>query len=419
MSSVTKPIILDETGKQMADTLEQMTDALELIAVAHAQSIDLTNMREVQEIVRAGKAADFFNIGDQIDVVWKPDNSSDTTYHIPFDVVSFLPAVDGQGNTHQYAMWLQSHYALVGIQFSGNNAFYVPTTALEAGTYHFSMGNNWGTNVVSGKSYQFTTTQDIPSGGQLLLGTATSNTSGLPDTSPANWRVRTFSTADQATPTEILELTEGTDGTDLGVLSNTTKYSTSGINNMQRSAYGYNRYSHSAIRQWLNSAAAKEEWWEQKNPFDHRPDQLATYQGLMAGLPQDFLQIIKPVKITTALNTVSDSEIGTSEDVVDKFFLPSLEQEYIVPQVEGVEGSYWQYWKERLGLNSPQAQGSGSANAAHIRYAYENHTSARTVRLRSASRGNAHYAWDVYASGGAGSSGATYASRPAPACVIY
>ena len=398
---------------------ERVASALEIIAIANAKNIDLNNAHEIQEIVKAGKARDFFQLGDQIDIVWQPDNSSENTYHIPFDVVSFAPAVDGLGVTHPNAMWLQSHYALTGIQFSGNNAFYVPAEALPAGTYHFTMGNAWGNNVVKDKVYQFTTTQEVPAGGQLVLGTATSNTSGLPDTAPANWRVRTYANGLQDTPTEILELTEGSEGTDLGTLSSATKYAESGINNMQRAAYGYNRYAHSAIRQWLNSAAGKGAWWEQKNPFDHRPDQLATVQGFMAGLPQEFLEVIRPVKITTALNTISDSEIGASEDVADKFFLPSLEQEYIVPQASGVEGAYWEYWKERLGLNSPQIQGGNGANPAHIRYAYENHTSAQTVRLRSAYRGYANGAWYVSTSGYANSTSATYAFRPAPACVIY
>ena len=413
MSDITKPILLDETGKAILEELK-------IIAIASAKDIDLSDAREIQEIVKDGKAPEFFSIGDQIDVVWTPDNSAPgTTYHVPFDVVSFLPAVDGQGNTHENAMWLQSHYALAPIQFSGNNAFYVPSAAMPAGTYHFTMGNGWGSNVVSGKVYQFTTTAEVPAGGQLVLGTASSNTSGLPDTAPANWRVRVYANGMQADPTEVLELTEGSDGTDLGTLSSSTKYSESGINNMQRAAYGYNRYAHSAIRQWLNSAGGKGEWWEPKNPFDHRPDQLASVQGFMAGLPQDFLSIIKPIKVTTALNTVSDTDIGTSEDTVDKFFLPSLEQEYIVPQASGVEGAYWQYWKDRLGLNSPQVQGGDGANAHHIRYAYENHTSAHTVRLRSAGRYTSCFAWFVYTTGYASYSYAASAYRPAPACVIY
>ena len=112
------------------------------------------------------------------------------------------------------------------MQFSGNNAFYVPTAEMPVGTYYFTMGNNWGSNVVSGKIYEFTTTKKIPANGQLVLGTASSNTSGLPDTDPANWRVRTYANGAQLTPDEILTLTEveSSSGTNLGTLSSSTKF---------------------------------------------------------------------------------------------------------------------------------------------------------------------------------------------------
>ena len=393
---------------------ERMVSAFELMAIAQAKDIDLSNFHEVQSIVKEGKAAEFFNIGDQIIVTWNPDGGQ-TEHNLPFDVVSFEPAPDASGNLHP-AMWLQSHYALTGIQFDGNEAFYVPAAVMPAGTYHFSMANSWGTNVVANKVYQFTTTKEIPANGQLVLGTASSNTSGLPDTAPENWRVRTYKTGDQLDPDEVLTLTEGSEGTDLGSLSSSQKYSASGMNNMQRAAYGYNRWSQSAIRQWLNSSEAAGAWWHQMNPFDHRPDQLASVRGFRAGLPNDFLSVLKPIKVTTALNTVSDADIGASEDTMDTFFLPSLEQEYIAPQASGVEGSAWQYWIDRLD-GTRHAQ--GAIRTEHIRYAYENHSSAQHVRLRSASRGYANSAWYVYSSGSAYYYNATHAIRPAPACVIW
>lgn len=395
---------------------DRVANALERIAIAQAKGIDITDYHQIAQLVQLGLAREYFQIGDQIVMDWS-DGSH--TYELPWDVVDFGPATDKDGNVHPNAMWLQSHYALTGISFSGNNAFYVPTEALPAGTYYFTIGNNWGSNCVAGKIYEFTTTQQVPAGGQLVLGTATSNTSGLPDTAPANWRVRTFANGAQATPTEILELTEvsSSSGTDLGTLSSSTKYADSGINNMQRAAYGYNRWSVSAMRQWLNSAAAAEQWWVQKYPHDHRPDQLASARGFEAGLPADFLSIVKPARVYTALNTVSDSDIGAGEYTTDRFFLPSLQQEYIAPQVADLEGTPWQYWIDRLGTQ--QAQGGNDARAAHIRYAIENHSSAQHVRLRSAHRGNAHYAWHVGTSGNANGHYATTANRPAPACVIY
>lgn len=392
---------------------ERMAVALERIAIAQSQGIDITNYQQVQQIVQLGLAKEYFQIGDQINTKWAPNST--TEYDMPWDIVDFGPVTDPNGVVHENAMWLESHYGLPGLQFSGNNAFYVPTAEMAVGTYHFSIANNWGSNCVAGKSYQFTLTQKIAAGGQLVLGTATSNTSGLPDTAPANWRVMTYANGAQNTPTEILTLTEGTDGTDLGALSSSTVFSTSGINNMQRSAYGYNRWSVSAMRQWLNSAADAEGWWTQQYAHDHRPDQLATMRGFEAGLPEDFLAIVKPIQVVTALNTVSDKDIGTSETTYDRFFLAALQQEYIVPQWTG-EGTAWEYWIERL--NGTQ-HAQGGTRPEHIRYAIENHTSAQHVRLRSASRGYANNAWTVYSSGYASNYNATYAYRPAPACVIY
>ena len=408
MSSVMDPILLDETAQRIAMAVER-------IAITQA-SIDITDYEQIRQIVQLGLAQQYFQIGDQIVTPWEDGDGH--TYDLPWDVVSFGSCVDVDGNTHNNTMWLQSHYGLPGVQFSGNNAFYVPTAEMPAGKYYFTMGNNWGSNVVSGKIYEFTTTKKVPAYGQLILGTASSNTSALPDTAPANWRVRTFANGAQETPDEILTLTEvqSSSGTNLGTLSSSTKFATSGINNMQRSGYGYNRWSVSAIRQWLNSSGGKGDWWVQKYAHDHRPDQFSTMQGFVAGLPSEFVSIIQPVKQTTALNTVSDVDLGSSEDTVDRFFLPSLQQESIVPQVADIEGAVFPYWSERLG----KTQAQGETLPAHIRYAIENHTSAQTVRLRSASRGVAYNTWGVTTSGYAtGYYHAAYAIRPVPACVIY
>ena len=406
MSEITSPVILDETGRRIATAVER-------IAIAQAP-IDITDFEQIRQIVQLGLAQQYFKIGDQIVVQWSNGSS---TYDMPWDVVSFGAATDGDGVVHNNAMWLESHYALPGVQFSGNNAFYVPTAEMPIGTYYFTMGNSWGSNVVAGKIYEFTTTKKIPANGQLVLGTATSNTSGLPDTAPANWRVRTFANGAQADPDEILTLTEveSSSGTDLGVLSSSTKFSTSGINNMQRSAYGYNRWSVSAIRQWLNSSAGVGQWWTQKYAHDHRPDQLASMQGFEAGLPAEFISIVQPVKMTTALDTVSDVDIGTSEDTVDRFFLASLQQESCQPQVADIEGAAWQYWIDRLGKTQAQYE----TLPAHIRYSISSHSSAQGVRVRSARRGGANGTWSVTSSGYVSGNGATGAYCPAPACVIW
>ena len=399
--------------------LDRIGEATELLALAHAGTIEVMSEKGIQQIVRSGLASKFFSYGDQVSEKWDQDDTHE--YDYDQDVVAFLDAVNALGETKP-GLWLQSHWGLPGIQFDASEAIWYCAEALPAGTYHFTIGTTWGNHCVAGKMYQFTLAQGLDVGGQIVIGNGTNfYTWGAPDVAPANWKVYTFANAKSVTPVEgPLELTEGSGGTDLGSLSSSTKYGSTGLNNLQRCAYGYNRWSQSAIRQWLNSDQPVGAWWEPQNVYDRPPQQLASLRGFMAGLSADFLAVVQKVQVVTALNTVSDSELGATETTLDYFFLPSLEQEYIVPQLASVEGSYWPYWKERLGLSSPQIQGGDGANANHIRYAIENHTSAQYVTLRSCNRGNATYRWFVYASAGNayGYSFAAGAYRPAPACVI-
>lgn len=398
--------------------LDRIGEATELLALAHAGTIEVMSEKGIQQIVRSGLASKFFSYGDQVSEKWDQDDTHE--YDYDQDVVAFLDAVNALGETKP-GLWLQSHWGLPGIQFDASEAIWYCAEALPAGTYHFTIGTTWGNHCVAGKMYQFTLAQGLDVGGQIVIGNGTNfYTWGAPDVAPANWKVYTFANAKSVTPVEgPLELTEGSGGTDLGSLSSSTKYGSTGLNNLQRCAYGYNRWSQSAIRQWLNSDQPVGAWWEPQNVYDRPPQQLASLRGFMAGLSADFLAVVQKVQVVTALNTVSDSELGATETTLDYFFLPSLEQEYIVPQLASVEGSYWPYWKERLGLSSPQIQGGDGANANHIRYAIENHTSAQHVTLRSCYRGSANYRWYVTASAGtATTSHAASAHRPAPACVI-
>lgn len=185
-----------------------------------------------------------------------------------------------------------------------------------------------------------------------------------------------------------------------------------GINNLDVLRYGYNRYRDSAYRQWLNSIMPKNYWWESTHLGDVAPSQLSTVDGFMLGLDSDFLQVINPVKVQVAANTVTDG--GVTDVMYDKFWLPSIEEMYGVPQKAGVEGEYLPYVKAITGLENP----SNDANAGRIAYALENHKSAQLVRLRSAVRGSTHHAWVVTNTGQVTSHGADGAIRSRPACAI-
>lgn len=149
--------------------------------------------------------------------------------------------------------------------------------------------------------------------------------------------------------------------------------------------------------------------------FDRVPEQHATKAGFMSGFEKEFLDCIQPIKVVTALNTVSDKADGETEVTYDTFFLPALEQMYINPQLAG-EGDVWEYWKRASGMSTKMQQWQ---TYPQIRtYAIESHTSAQYVRLRSAYRDTACNTWYVGSSGHVSSHTAVNALRCAPVCVI-
>ena len=165
------------------DDMSDIATALELIAVNDER--DIRSYSTIRKIVREGNAEKYFAIGDRLSMPW---SDGTTTYDLPWDVVNIANVVNEKGDSVP-GLWLQAHWALPGVQFDGNEAFYHCDETLPSGTYNIIMGNSWGSNVVSGKTYQFTLTQNVPAGGQLVFTTASSTTSGLPDQSPSNWRV--------------------------------------------------------------------------------------------------------------------------------------------------------------------------------------------------------------------------------------
>ena len=189
------------------------------------------------------------------------------------------------------------------------------------------------------------------------------------------------------------------------------------INDVYAVHAGYNRWSHSAMRQWLNSAAGINKWWVPQHEGDIAPTQLSTIRGFMANLDKDFLSVINPVKVQTACNTVTDD--GVTDITYDRFFLQSLEEVYGVPQDTDAEGPYFPYWKQVTGLDEPSNGSAQTPNEARkIRQLNNPNGNAANVRLRSASRGNSGNVWFMYAGGYLPTNVANSSCAALPACVI-
>lgn len=399
-------LLTNEVGLQMLAEMKRQTAISE--AAARDQIAALASqMSSIAKIVRDGYGSVLMDIGDQLNIDWTDGSKS---YNVPHDIVHFAD-VDLKNGDKVPGMYIQWHFCSpFGVQFDAAEAFYYAETELAAGTYNIIVGDNWGTNCKKNEQYQFTLSKPVPKGGQIA------GFYSMPDKAPSEWTVQTFTDAKSTTPIETVKPTAGSNGTNLGTMSFTGDGK---LNSLQRVAYGYNRWSQSAIRQYLNSAKAAGQWWEPQHKWDRPPAELASKPGFLSGYSDDFLNAIKPVRVRTALNTVTDAAVGTYEDTYDKIFLASLEQEFITPQASGIEGEAWDYWKQAVERSTPTPWYKTFAEGGHpITYGIDGKTSAQYVRLRSANRGYANYTWFVTASGNVGSFDAVDSSRFAPACVI-
>ena len=387
-------------------THKKIAAALEIMA-ANARKEMSHDWESLAEFANTGLFGEAYGIGDQFIDNWK-DTAANQEYVYPMQLNHIGSVELHDGEILSDRPFLQAHYAHpFGVQFSHQRAFLRCPSGLAAGTYYVTIESSWGTHVQAGDVVCFTLANAVPAGGRVA------GMYGAPDQAKSSWRIYAYS-ADGKTVLETVTPTFTADGTDLGTIKASTR--NGDLNSMQETAYGWNRWSTSALRQYLNSAAAVGAWWTAQDEWDIAPDQLTTKAGFLSGWPEELINVLKEVKVVTYPNTVYDDTGGNTPDITyDRVFIPSLEQMYCVPQKSG-EGEYHEYWKRRSGLTSPNAQYSTNPNM--ITYAVENHASAQFVRLRSASRGNAYYTWRVDSSGNVNNGTASNAVRFGPLVVL-
>lgn len=277
-----------------------------------------------------------------------------------------------------------------GVPFDEPEAIYYFDGTEGAGQKYITIGKNYGTGWVAGQSIQITLTSAPANGDQLVINCGT-NSANDP-TSGRTWNVygKGSTTSKQSGTTS-----QGTSGAKLGETNSADVGKTNGrVNAPQRVVFGYNRWSQSLLRQYLNATTASG-WYEAANAWDRPNTTTVAREGFLYGYGEDVYSHFKPIKVVT----VACNADNNVEDVTyDRVFLSSLEQMYYVPQFSGKEGSYWEYYKRLLGRTSPAP--TSATYARLIKYALNAPTSAQYCWRRSAYRYGAGNAWIVYASGG-------------------
>lgn len=285
--------------------------------------------------------------------------------------------------------------------FDATEALYYAADGLAAGTYNFTVANQAWYDADNGKTYQFTLTNAVPAGGQIVL-------SMTYDAALEGKSVKTYSSATSTAVIETATLTEGSEGTSLG----TTDGNSDNINHMHRAISGSNNYAQSAARQWLNSSAAAGSVWTPTNIFDRPPSWNTSYSGFMRGLPADFLAVIEPAKIpcrtngTFEVDSLDGTEYAINQvyELKDKFFLLSR------PEIYGTwdsatykDGELLEYYEGFTDTERKKYDAAGSV---------------RCCWLRSPNPGNASNERFEGTSGALYDYNADYGYGVTPACII-
>ena len=316
------------TEKAFNEALDTRNSVLAVLA-SNSGGISVKSWKDVQRIVRLGLADKIFSIGDQLEC-----NKGDTT--LVWDIIGFdhdIP-VDSQ---FKHSMTIQLHDVFpVGMQFDANEAMFYCETELAAGTYNFTLPKielNYG----GGKTYQFTLTKSVPSGGQILF-------PWHKNKQASTVLISTYESKIIKTALESVGVTEGAEGTALENIGE--------CNYVYRFMYGSNRYSTSAIRQFLNSKGEAGTVWTPQTNFDRPPSWSDSISGFLSDIDEDFLSVVGEVTKRTALLAIDG---GGYEDTVETFFIPSCSEVCAGVNNKTEEGTPYAYYSVNSVLTSAGA----------------------------------------------------------------
>lgn len=387
---------------------EKIVGYVDSVIDAFGLSSAIDSWKNVPKIIRNGFGPKVLPVGSRLTVAHSEYGS------IALDVAAHNHHKK-PGDPDAPTMTLLMHHCIYDRQIDTNELLWANTgdSALAAGAYNFTLykGSNGGQTYEDG-TYQFTTTKPIPAGGGWTHNKVGTWYANAADYKPENITSGTVTTYDAAgTVLESgLAVTVGSDGTALGTASNAKADCVNTIgtfNSIMRRAYGSNNWAESAARQWLNSSAAANSWWQRQTIFDLVPN-YANKAGFLAGLDPDFVDALGAVDITTARNTIYETSdtLGGSYTTRDKVFLLSMTE-------------------LGLGKNDTIAEGTvlpfydGATQVDRIKYDVDSPSTARYWWMRSPISWNAYTVRGVTPGGSLGGGGASGVGGAAAACVIY
>ena len=334
--------IINQQLEALNHLIAHQNAAIDLLASDKRASLT-TDIDALAQLIHSGELLEVMDYGDKASFAWA---DGETNYAPEWNFCHLENAELEDGEIIPVADFEWDKVLPFGTPFSPSQALFESSSALIAGTYHFTVANASADSGDNGKTFQFTLDADLAAGGQIRkTNAATASVS-------AEGALKVYANGAATEPIATLTVTEGSGGTDLG-----TTDGSGDLNHFSRIIYGHNRWKTSALRQWLNSTAAAGSWWTSQEKWDVMPSYATTKDGFLHGYDASIINRMKVTKIVTGRNTVTDG--GGVDETYDRIFLSSLEQMYIQPQLSssvGSEGAYWEYYKRLLGATSPVAR---------------------------------------------------------------
>lgn len=326
----------------------------------------ITNWEKVQLLVRAGLAPQYFPAGYEFIT---HDSMEDTD--IVWRVVGH-DTIKAADETLTHTMILETKYvyskspgSYISLQFDAQEALYYAKEELLAGTYNFTLLENYDTTYGGGKTYSFILTKPVPAGGVIMFPWGYNQQA-------SEVKISTYATQADTTAIETVPVTEGSEGTSLGTADGKTE----NMNHNHRIRYGSNNYAQSAIEQWLNSKEAAGNVWRPQTKFDRSPSWASSQAGFMARLPEDFIAVIQPAIVPCRTNSVYEvNSLDGTEFVTNQTY--SLKRKFFLlsrPEISGTwdnselkDGEQLEYYKGLMEAERIKYEPSGLARYCWVR----------------------------------------------------
>lgn len=322
----------ETTNFPRESTMREISDTL------HAMSfiqMDDTKFSDVKKIIRSGFGRKAFPIGTKLRKNHSVFGGIDIT-------VVGHDQIKSPYDPDLPTMTLLMEYAIDGYELCNSQALYYCAEPLSPGNYYFTLPSGYDEPNGGGKSIQFTTTKQIPSGGIIVF-------DWRYNTQATSCQIRTYNNQKENSPIETLNVSEGRSGTNLGIADGSVK----NMNSIRCARYGNNNYKESPLRQWLGSTEKADKWWTPQTIFSLRP-KYSNQDGFLAGFDDDFLSAIAPVDVTTATNYLYEVNGETSSKYTtrDIVFLPSITEITGVGNGSVTEGVTFEFYNSKYNAST-------------------------------------------------------------------